>query len=74
MGTHDVHAERCESAEGLIGGLGFPFEHALDAMTGVRRPGHRRGWIAEALAPARADMDAGTFKKLSDSVTLLPVT
>ena len=44
---------------------------SLDASTGVRRPGHRRGWIAEALAPAQRDIAPATYKKLSHALTLL---
>ena len=44
---------------------------SLDASTGVRRPGHRVEWIAEALAPARKKIDAATYNKLSKALTLL---
>ncbi|HLK48324.1 MAG TPA: TetR/AcrR family transcriptional regulator [Bryobacteraceae bacterium] len=44
---------------------------SLDAATGVRRPGHRREWIQEALAPARHEIDPKTYDKLSKALTLL---
>ena len=44
---------------------------SLDTSTGVRRPGHRRGWIADALAPAQGDIDAATYQKLAHALTLL---
>ena len=44
---------------------------SLDPSTGVRRPGHRRGWIAEALAPAQRGIAPATYKKLSHALTLL---
>lgn len=44
---------------------------SLDPATGVRRPGHRREWIADVLAPARDGIDAATYRKLSNALTLL---
>ena len=44
---------------------------SLDPESGVRRPGHRREWIAEALKPARDRMDAKTYARLSRALTLL---
>ena len=44
---------------------------SLDPSTGVRRPGHRREWIAESLAPARPDIDPATYEKLSRALALL---
>jgi len=44
---------------------------SLDPATGVRRPGHRRDWIANALAGARDEMDTETCKRLSRALTLL---
>jgi hypothetical protein len=44
---------------------------SLDPTTGVTRPGHRTGWIAEALAPVRGELDPDTYKKLATSLTLL---
>ena len=44
---------------------------SLDPSTGVRRPGHRRGWIADALAPIRSKLDPATYKKLSAALTLM---
>ncbi len=44
---------------------------SLDPATGVRRPGHRREWIAEALAPLRGKIDAGTYDNLSNALMLL---
>jgi AcrR family transcriptional regulator len=44
---------------------------SLDASTGVRRPGHRREWIADALAPARNQVDSETYGKLSRALTLM---
>jgi AcrR family transcriptional regulator len=43
---------------------------SLDPSTGVRRPGHRVGWIADALAPVRAEIDPATCDKLSAALTL----
>lgn len=44
---------------------------SLDPDTGVRRPGHRREWIADALAPVRRQIDPHTYKKLTLALTLL---
>jgi AcrR family transcriptional regulator len=44
---------------------------SLDPDSGVTRPGHRVGWIAEALAPVRDQIDPGTYDKLAASLTLL---
>ena len=44
---------------------------SLDPSTGVRRPGHRVEWIADALAPVRDKIDSDTFVKLSRALTLL---
>jgi AcrR family transcriptional regulator len=44
---------------------------SLDTSTGVRRPGHRREWIADALAPAREQLDAESYDKLSRALTLM---
>jgi hypothetical protein len=44
---------------------------SLDPATGVRRPGHRREWIAEALAPVHGRIDPETYNKLSRVLTLL---
>jgi AcrR family transcriptional regulator len=44
---------------------------SLDPATGVSRPGHRTGWIADALAPVRDEIDAATYDKLAASLTLL---
>ena len=44
---------------------------SLDPSTGVRRPGHRVGWIADALAPARSKIEPRTFIKLSNALTLM---
>lgn len=44
---------------------------SLDPSTGVRRPGHRVEWIANALAPARKSMEPETYRRLSKALTLL---
>ena len=44
---------------------------SLAPKTGVRRPGHRVEWIADALAPAQDNMDPETYSKLSQALTLL---
>ncbi len=44
---------------------------SLDPSTGVRRPGHRKEWIAEALAPARDNIAPETYNKLSKALTLM---
>jgi AcrR family transcriptional regulator len=44
---------------------------SLDTSAGVRRPGHRREWIADALAPARNQLGAESYGKLSRALTLM---
>lgn len=44
---------------------------SLDPSTGVRRPGHRKKWIAGALTPIRNTIDPATYKKLSAALALL---
>jgi AcrR family transcriptional regulator len=44
---------------------------SLDPKTGVRRPGHRIGWIAEALQPLRGTVDGTTLDRLSSALTML---
>lgn len=44
---------------------------SLDPATGVRRPGHRVEWIANALTPARRQIDSESYQKLSRALTLL---
>jgi AcrR family transcriptional regulator len=44
---------------------------SLDPSTGVRRPGHRREWIAEALAPVRKEIEPATYNRLTKALTLL---
>jgi AcrR family transcriptional regulator len=44
---------------------------SLDPSTGVRRPGHRTEWIADALAPARNKIDSDSYNKLSNALTLM---
>jgi AcrR family transcriptional regulator len=44
---------------------------SLDAKNGIERPGHRVGWIADALAPARERMAPETYDRLAASLTLL---
>jgi AcrR family transcriptional regulator len=44
---------------------------SLDPSTGISRPGHRTGWIADALAPVRDQIDPTTYDKLAASLTLL---
>jgi AcrR family transcriptional regulator len=44
---------------------------SLDPNTGVRRPGHRVRWIADALAPVRGKLDSKSHKRLSAALTLL---
>ena len=39
-------------------------------MRGVTRPGHRVGWITDALAPVRDKIDTQTYEKLAASLTL----
>jgi AcrR family transcriptional regulator len=44
---------------------------SLDPATGVRRPGHRTGWIADVLEPIRDRLPAETYERLSRALTLL---
>ena len=44
---------------------------SLDPATGARRPGHRREWIANALAPARHQLTARNYRRLANALTLL---
>ena len=44
---------------------------SLDPASGVRRPGHRLEWIADALSPVRKNIDPGTYSKLAGALTLL---
>jgi AcrR family transcriptional regulator len=44
---------------------------SLDPSTGVRRPGHRIEWIADALGPVRNKIDPETYSKLSKALTLM---
>ena len=44
---------------------------SLDPDSGVTRPGHRVGWIAETLAPMREKIDPASYEKLTTSLTLL---
>ena len=44
---------------------------SLDTSTGVRRPGHRVEWIANALAPVRGCIDAKIYDRLSRALTLM---
>ncbi len=44
---------------------------SLDPETGVRRPGHRIRWIAEALQPLRGKVDAATLERLSSALTMV---
>jgi AcrR family transcriptional regulator len=44
---------------------------SLDPATGVRRPGHRIRWIAEALQPLRGKVDGATLDRLSSALTML---
>jgi len=44
---------------------------SLDPETGVRRPGHRIGWIAEALQPLQGTVDSTTLDRLSSALTML---
>jgi len=44
---------------------------SLDPSSGIRRPGHRVEWIANALAPVRHQMDPVTYERLSRALTLL---
>src|SRR3979411_3259112 len=44
---------------------------SLDPATGVRRPGHRILWIAEALQPLQGKVDGATLDRLSSALTVL---
>ena len=44
---------------------------SLDPATGVRRPGHRRQWIADALAPLRKQIQPEIYDKLARALTLM---
>ncbi len=44
---------------------------SLDPATGVRRPAHRVGWIADVLAPVRGQLDRQAYARLSAGLTLL---
>jgi AcrR family transcriptional regulator len=44
---------------------------SVDPSSGVRRPGHRVGWIADALAPVREELDTATYERLANALTLL---
>jgi len=44
---------------------------SLDPETGVRRPGHRIRWIAEALQPLQGKVDAATLDRLSSALTMV---
>jgi AcrR family transcriptional regulator len=44
---------------------------SLDPSTGVRRPGHRREWIPQLLAPIRDRLPEDSYRRLSTALTLL---
>ena len=44
---------------------------SLDPETGVRRPGHRIQWIAEALQPLQGKVDSAALERLSSALTML---
>jgi len=44
---------------------------SLDPQNNIQRPGHRSGWIADALAPGRDLMTPETYGRLSKALTLL---
>lgn len=44
---------------------------SLDPETGVRRPGHRIRWIAEALQPLQGKVDAIALERLSSALTMV---
>ena len=44
---------------------------SLDPETGVRRPGHRIRWIAEALQPLQGKVDAIALERLSNALTMV---
>jgi AcrR family transcriptional regulator len=43
---------------------------SLDPQTGVRRPGHRRDWIYDALAPLRKRLKPELYNNLARALTL----
>jgi AcrR family transcriptional regulator len=43
---------------------------SLDPHSGVRRPGHRRDWIADALAPVRKRLKPELYNNLTRALTL----
>jgi len=43
---------------------------SLDPATGVRRPGHRRDWISDALAPVRKRLKPEIYNNLARALTL----
>ena len=44
---------------------------SLDPSSGVSRPGHRVGWIADVLAPVRDELDRESYDRLAASLALL---
>lgn len=44
---------------------------SLDPETGVRRPGNRIRWIAEALQPLQGKVDAIALERLSNALTMV---
>lgn len=44
---------------------------SLDPSTGVRRPGHRVEWIADALSPLRGRLKRESYRRLAQALTLL---
>jgi hypothetical protein len=44
---------------------------SLDPNSGVRRPGHRTRWIAEALEPLQGKVDGVALDRLSNALTML---
>jgi AcrR family transcriptional regulator len=44
---------------------------SLDPETGVRRPGNRIQWIAEALQPLQGKVDASALERLSRALTMV---
>jgi hypothetical protein len=44
---------------------------SLDPETGVRRPGHRIRWIAEAVQPLQGKVDAAALERLSSALTMV---
>jgi hypothetical protein len=44
---------------------------SLDPETGVRRPGNRIRWIAEALQPLQGKVDATALERLSSALTMV---